>query len=164
MRIQLGCVSCEVVIEFEGCTIITAQGRITVPAGFEPLDLGGSFAASFGPVYVSWADNRLGFLVAERHLNPVGVCHGGAIATFADMQVAVVKTGPGTPAGHMPTIHLDVDYVAPAPLGSWVDLAVSLVKKTRNLIFTQALITADGNIVARSSGIYRNPIKVRAQS
>ena len=79
------------------------------------------------------------------------------------MQVAVVKTGPGTPAGHMPTIHLDVDYVAPAPLGSWVDLAVSLVKNTRNLIFTQALITADGNVVARSSGIYRNPVKAGGQ-
>jgi acyl-coenzyme A thioesterase PaaI-like protein len=80
------------------------------------------------------------------------------------MQVAVVKASLGALAGHMPTIHLDVDYVAPAPLGSWVDLAVSLVKNTRNLIFTQALITADGHVVARSSGIYRNPIKGRTQS
>lgn len=121
------------------------------------MDLGPGFTATFGPVYVRRSDNRLGFRVGERHLNPMMVCHGGAMATFADMQIAVVKAGLGTRAAHMPTIHLDVDYLAMAPAGSWVEMTVTLVKTTRNLAFTQALITADGNLVARSAGIYRNP-------
>jgi hypothetical protein len=41
-------------------------------------------------------------------------------------------------------------------LGAWVEAAVTLVKTTKTLIFTQALITADGDIVARSQAIYCN--------
>jgi len=120
------------------------------------MDLGPGFSAAFGPVYLRRAEQRAGFRVAAQHLNPMDVCHGGAMATFADLQIAVVKLGLGTRSGHLPTIHLDVDYLATAPLGSWVEMAVTLVKTTRNLIFVQALITADGNCVARCSGIYRN--------
>lgn len=126
------------------------------------MDLGPGFTATFGPVYLNRADDRLGFRVARHHLNPMEVCHGGAMSTFADMQIAVVKAGLGTRAGHMPTIHLDVDYLAPAPLDSWVEMRVSLVKTTRNLVFTQALISAGGTLVARSSGIYRNAMAPKA--
>ena len=99
----------------------------------------------------------MGFRIAPNHLNPVGVCNGGAMATFADMQIAaVIAGGPGTSEGHQPTISLNVDYLATASLGAWVEAAVTLVKTTKTLIFTQALITADGEIVARSQAIYRN--------
>jgi acyl-coenzyme A thioesterase PaaI-like protein len=127
------------------------------PIGFEALDLGPGFAQAFGPVYVRRATSSLGFRVAPCHLNPVGVCNGGAMATFADMQIAaVIKSGPGTAPGHQPTISLSVDYLAPAPVDAWVEAAVMLVKRTRTLIFTQALITANGDPVARSTAIYRN--------
>ncbi|MES2681956.1 MAG: PaaI family thioesterase [Pseudomonadota bacterium] len=127
-----------------------------IPEGFESVALGSGFSSLFGPVYRHHTESRLGFRVAPQHLNPVQVCHGGAMATFADMQIAVVAPGLGTQAGHTPTIHLDMDYLAVAPLGSWVEMAVTRLRETRNLIFTQALITADGEPVARSSGIYRN--------
>jgi acyl-coenzyme A thioesterase PaaI-like protein len=98
----------------------------------------------------------LAFRVAPLHLNPVGVCNGGAIATFADMQIAaVVECGPGTAQGHQPTVSLSLDYVAPAPADAWVGAATTLIKSTRTLIFTKAVITADGEIVARSNAIYR---------
>jgi len=77
------------------------------------------------------------------------------MATFADMQIAAFEPGAGTAASHTPTISMHVDYVAPAPLGAWVEAAVTLVKKTPTLIFTQAIITADGHSVARSHAIYR---------
>lgn len=127
-----------------------------VPQGFTMIDLGQGFDLRFGPVYLHRDGGRLGFRVASHHLNPVGGCHGGAMATFADMQIAAVRPGLGTEAGHMPTISLSVDYLAPARLDTWVEAAVSLVKLTRTLAFTQALITANGEPVARSSGIYRN--------
>ena len=79
------------------------------------------------------------------------------MATFADMQIAaVICASPGTADGHQPTISLHVDYLATAPLDAWVEAVVTLVKTTRSLIFTQALIRADGEIVARSQAIYRN--------
>ena len=127
-----------------------------VPQGFEPIRLGNGFDLSFGPVYLHKGERKLGFRVAAHHLNPVDSCHGGAMATFADMQIAAVRPGLGTQAGHMPTINLSVDYLAPARLGSWVEAAVTLVKATRTLVFTQALITVAGEPVARATGIYRN--------
>ena len=128
-----------------------------VPTGFVARPLGGGFAEAFGPVYVNEAARAMGFRVAPKHLNPVGVCNGGAMATFADMQIAAVIAGsPGTSQGHQPTISLNVDYLATAPLGAWVEATVTLVKTTKTLIFTQALIAADGEIVARAHAIYRN--------
>jgi acyl-coenzyme A thioesterase PaaI-like protein len=129
----------------------------SIPTGFVICALGSGFAEAFGTIYVNHATRTLGFWVATKHLNPVGVCNGGAMATFADMQIAaVIGAGPGTSEGHQPTISLSVDYLATAPLGAWVEAAVTLVKATKTLIFTQALITVEGEIVARSQAIYRN--------
>ena len=128
-----------------------------VPCGFEVLSLGSGFAEMFGSIYVNRESKTLAFRVAPIHLNPVNVCNGGAMATFADMQIAaVISAGPGTARGHQPTISLNIDYLATTPLGAWVEAAVTLVKTTRSLIFTQAMIRADGEIVARSQAIYRN--------
>ena len=134
---------------------------VDAPAGFVLRGVGTGFAspAIFGPLYVCMLRGLLGFRVAERHLNPVGVCNGGAMATFADMQIVALEMGAGTGSGHQPTITLSVDYLAPAPLGSWVEAAVTLVKTTRTLIFSQAMITADRVSVARSNAIYRRYVK-----
>lgn len=126
-----------------------------VPEGFEPADLGPGFSAAFGPVYRHRTQQKLGFRVEARHLNPVDVCHGGAMATFADMLIVVVHSGAGSRDGHSPTITMSIDYVGPARAGTWVEGDVMLVKATRTMLFVQSLITADGEIVARTNGIYR---------
>jgi uncharacterized protein (TIGR00369 family) len=126
-----------------------------IPDGFQPVDIGAGWSDKFGPLFVCRDRKLLAFRVSAQHLNPVDACNGGAMATFADMQIMAVEVKAGTRAGHQPTISLSVDYLAPAPLGAWVVAAVTLVKATRTLIFTQALITADNAVVARSTAIYR---------
>jgi uncharacterized protein (TIGR00369 family) len=126
------------------------------PPGFELLDLGSGFAAPFGPVYLNRHGNRLGFRVAPHHLNPVDTCHGGVLATFADMQIAAVRSARDINSKHLPTVSLSVDYLAPVALNSWVEAAVTLVKTTQTLVFTQALLTVNGEAVARAAAIYRN--------
>jgi acyl-coenzyme A thioesterase PaaI-like protein len=135
------------------------RSDIEVPKDFELADLGPGLPRIFGPVYRHARDPRLAFLVCDHHLNPVNVCHGGILATFADMQIAVLKPGFGGGRGHYPTINLSVDYLAPAPLGCWVEAEVALIKKTGRLVFTQALLTVNGGVVARSTAIYRNVTK-----
>ncbi|MDB5577846.1 MAG: thioesterase superfamily protein [Bradyrhizobium sp.] len=125
-----------------------------VPPGFEPAPLNVGYNAGFGPSYFNAQERKIGFRVAPHHLNPGGTCHGGAIATFADMQIMVAGDDPYVT--HKPTISLSIDYLAPPPLGAWVEAEVTCPKVTRSMVFTQALITADGEIVARSSAIYRN--------
>ncbi len=55
----------------------------------------------------------------------------------------------------MPTINLTADFLRPAPLGSWVEGRTDCLRTTRNLVFAQALITADGEPVLRASGIFK---------
>jgi uncharacterized protein (TIGR00369 family) len=126
------------------------------PDGFEPLDLISGYSVAFGPVYLNRSERKLGFRVEKSHLNPFGLCHGGAMATFADLQVIAVKDGPGIKPGFSPTVSMSVDYLSPARLGDWVEATVTLAKATRSLIFTQALITANGETVARATALYRN--------
>jgi uncharacterized protein (TIGR00369 family) len=131
------------------------MNALDIPAGFEPLWLGAGFSEHFGPVYMDRARLRLGLRLAAQHMNPVGACHGGALATFADMQIAVLNRASGSSAGHAPTVHLALDYVRTAPQGSWVAAHVTMLQRTRRLVFTQALIVADDVLMARSNAIYR---------
>jgi uncharacterized protein (TIGR00369 family) len=111
-----------------------------------------------GPLYGKWADDRLvfGFRVEARHCNPGRVAHGGMLATFADMLLPFAARLQSTiPMGFLPTVNLNCDYLAPAPLGSWVEGRAEPVKTTRNLLFAQGLASADGQPVLRANGIFK---------
>ena len=55
----------------------------------------------------------------------------------------------------LPTINLQIDYLAAAPLGAWVQGEAQLLRTTRSLVFMQGLVQADGVSVARTSGIFK---------
>lgn len=127
-----------------------------VPAGFVLADLGPGFGEGFGPVYVDRASHRMAFRVGEQHGNPVGACHGGAMATFADMLLMAHRAGREEGLPHSPTISLSLDYLAPAPIGAWVEAMVTIAKTTGTMVFVQALLTVEDEPVARVHSIYRN--------
>lgn len=128
------------------------------PPGYEHVHPASQigFGRSVGPVFVDRVGHRMAFRVGPEHANPAGVCHGGAMAAFADSQIAAVRDKAYDPEGHSPTISLTVDYIAPAPVGSLVEMQVTLVRRTGTMIFTQAVMMADGAAVARSNAIYRH--------
>ncbi len=55
----------------------------------------------------------------------------------------------------LPTISLQIDYLAPAPLGAWVQGEAEPLRITRSLVFAQGLVTADGVPCARVSGVFK---------
>ena len=127
------------------------------PTGFIAIQARPGYSSAFGTVYLDPEGHRLGFRVRAQHLNPFGSVHGGALSTFADMQVvAISEHENGWPVVHCPTVSLSIDYIGSTPLDAWVEASVQLLKRTRTLIFTQALLSVDGALVARSHGIYRN--------
>ena len=129
-----------------------------VPPGFAPLGIRMGFLESNGPLYLRWTDERvtLGFRVGLRHCNPGNVCHGGMLATFADMLLPIAaRLQSKTEMGFLPTINLTCDFLAPAPLGSWVEGQAQAVTATRNLLFAQGLATADGVACLRANGIFK---------
>ncbi len=130
-----------------------------VPEGFRAREFGGGFIAVNGPLYArrDSAGFRLGFRVEQRHCNPMGICHGGMMATFCDMLLPISAHVLSEEIGQrfLPTINLQIDYLAASPLGAWVQGEAQLLRATRALVFMQGLVTADGATVARVSGIFK---------
>lgn len=130
----------------------------TIPEGFAPLKISMGFLESNGPLYGTWDGShlRLGFRVEERHCNPGMVAHGGMLATFADMLLPIAaRFQSQTDMGFLPTINLTCDFLAPAPLGAWVEGQGEAIKITRNLLFAQGMATADGAPVLRANGVFK---------
>lgn len=129
-----------------------------IPDGFRMLrDVGGQFIQVNGPIYFKKTDAGLaiGLRVEERHCNPMGICHGGMLMTFCDMAMPMAANFANKLAQFLPTISMSTDFVGPAKLGSWLESRTDVLKVTRNLVFTQAIITADGDAVVRASGTFK---------
>ena len=95
----------------------------------------------------------LGLRVERRHCNPGGSCHGGMLSTLADMLLVL---GAGAQTGlsrYMLTVNLSCDFIAPAMEGSWIEGRLQVLRSTRNLVFCQGNLQADGALVLRLSGI-----------
>ena len=131
----------------------------TIPDGFVPLRMGGDYIELNGPIYVrvEAGQLQLGFRVEKRHTNPMGICHGGWMASFADMvlPISVHHQNKELRSRFLPTISLQLDYLAPGSLGAWVQGTGQLLRHTKSLVFAQGLITVDGEPAVRMSGVFK---------
>jgi uncharacterized protein (TIGR00369 family) len=131
------------------------------PEGFRPLTATPERVAGYNPI--AFQARRidgalaLGFRVRPQHLNPGGRCHGGVLASFCDVLLAfaILHDTPALATTILPTVNLNLDYLAAALPGAWVQGIGTTVSVTRNLAVAQALVTADGVPVARASGTYK---------
>jgi uncharacterized protein (TIGR00369 family) len=130
----------------------------SVPSGFVIAAAGSGFASRNATFYGQWINEslRLGFRVSEQHANLGGVLHGGMLATFADtlLPYAAMYQALGG-RRFLPTISLQIDYLAPAAIGAWVQGEAQVLRMTRNMLFMQGMITADDAPIARVSGIFK---------
>jgi uncharacterized protein (TIGR00369 family) len=130
-----------------------------VPAGFEPLTMGGEFMRLNGPLYLRHEGDvvQVGFRVEARHCNPMNICHGGMMASYCDMLLPISAHRKSAEVGQrfLPTINLQIDYLGPAPLGAWVQGEAQVLRVTRSMLFVQGLATADGAPAVRVSGIFK---------
>ncbi len=137
----------------------TAPLAQAIPPGFKPRKFGDGFIGANGPLYTRLHEGRLqvGFLVEERHCNPMGICHGGMLATLADMVCPITAhfTCEAAKNRFLPTISLQIDYIASARLGVWVQAEAEVLRATRSMVFVQGLIKAEETVLARVSGIFK---------
>jgi len=128
------------------------------PEGFQPISVGTGFNVYLGPVYGKIVEGRLrlGMRVGRRHINPHDTCHGGILASFADMQVYVSQQQELW-LRHMlmPTISMSLDYISPALLGDWLEGHTTLLRATKTTLFQQTLATVGDRTIFRSSCVYR---------
>jgi uncharacterized protein (TIGR00369 family) len=127
------------------------------PDGYEPLFAGHlGLSGLTGPYFVRMSKTApvLGFRVEERHLNPSGVCHGGALAAFADHLAVIVRHIAGVTDFSTPTVTLSIGYIAPVPSGSWVEMHGRLLRRTKTLLFGDGLMQVDGAVMTRIDAIF----------
>lgn len=129
-----------------------------IPEGFRLLKHPKGFIEANGPFHGKWDGTHisLGLRVEMRHCNISKICHGGMLATLADMSLAfAAHFQSGQALGFVPTINLACDYLAPAPLGSWIEGRGDVLRATKNLLFMQGIVAADGKPALRMSGIFK---------
>ena len=128
---------------------------------YEVVKLGDPFWVPIGPLYIDKARQRLCMYVSQAACNYTGALHGGALSTLADAQLIALGEHRADPETHTPTVNLTVDFIGMAKEGEWLEAEVTLLRATRRLLFTQAIITVGDRIIGRSNAIYRNNPKSR---
>lgn len=127
------------------------------PAGFIAIPMGTGFNILMGPLYARVVEGRLciGMRIGRRHINPHQTCHGGILASFADMQVYASQMDPRLKHTLLPTMHLDIDFLAPVLLGDWLEGDTTLLRLSKTAVFLQTIGRVGDKAVFRSSGIYK---------
>ena len=139
---------------------MSGQEAEGVPPGFVLFPVAGGFDEACGPLWIKADGDRLvgGFRVEDRHCNPLGICHGGRLASFCDVHMAIAaQFEHDFPTLILPTISLSLDYLGPTAKGSWVETRAEIAKVTRGMVFVSELVTADGQPVVRAHGIFKKP-------
>jgi uncharacterized protein (TIGR00369 family) len=130
-----------------------------VPAGFVQLPQGLGFTDNLQPCYrkVEGDQVSFGFVVASQHSNIMGICHGGALVTLADVAAATgVNVARGQRAGS-PTINLSMDFISAARMGQWIQADIQQVTVKRRFGFSSGTIFSSDGVVARFNGTFYLP-------
>lgn len=136
-----------------------AEDNGGIPEGFLPRRAGGPFLEPIGPIWLRAGEggSSFGIRLERRHCNNQAVAHGGMLATFADLVLGIGGTEQAGAPGHFITVSLVTDYLAPAPLGAWLECRPALLRRTSRLMFVEGRFLADGVPVLRASGVFSLP-------
>lgn len=106
------------------------------------------FMGIAGPLWTrrdaaSW---RYGLLVDERHLNPAGVMHGGALSTLLDHVVSTVAWEACERQACV-TLQLDSQFLSAVKAGQFIEAIAIVEHRTAGLIFMRGRVEAEGAAV-----------------
>ena len=138
---------------------MTGAGKEAVPDGFVRLPEGLGFTDTLQPSYRRVEGDAVcfGLVVEPQHSNSLGICHGGALMTLADITAASgVNLARGKKSGS-PTVNLALDFISSARLGEWIEANVEQVSLKRRFGFCNGVIHNHRGIVARFNGTFYLP-------
>lgn len=130
-----------------------------IPAGFKPLPSASPFNELVGPLHEKRGEGviALGLRVETKHSNSRGICHGGVLATLADLALGygmMAKTGG---RGGFVTAQLSIDYAGSAQVGDWIHSEVQVQRVGSRLGFANGYLCVGENRILRMSGIFALP-------
>lgn len=132
-----------------------------VPDGYEVVKRtqGASFAGLVGPFYAKREGREisLGLRLEPRHLNSRGICHGGLLATLADVALgyACAAAGGAGQGRNFVTIDLSIEYMAGTRAGDWLYSEVQVLNADSRTAAAAGHLLVEGRPVARISANFR---------
>lgn len=114
------------------------------------------FGLTLGPVWYRKQDERTayGLLAGAKHINRNGTVHGGVLLGLADHALGHAS-GEATGGAKQATIHLNLDFVAPAFDGDFVLVDTLVTRRTRAIVFVEGKLRVQSKTVATASGIWK---------
>ena len=138
-----------------------------IPEGFqlEQRIQAHTFGGLAGPFYSRrrGSELSLGLRIEQRHCNSRGTCHGGLLATLADMALGYScalagEAGEGEADEGRPnfvTVDLSLQYLASTQVGDWVQSEVTVLSPGSRTRSATGHLLANGNPVVRISANFR---------
>jgi uncharacterized protein (TIGR00369 family) len=132
-----------------------------IPEGYELVarTQGSTFAGLVGPFYAKREGRKLslGLRIEQRHLNSRGTCHGGLLATLADIALgyACVAASEDGPSRNFVTIDLSVEYMASTQAGDWLYSDVKVLNADSRTAAAAGHLLVEDRPVARISANFR---------
>ena len=132
---------------------------MTPPEGFQQLPEGLGFGDRLQPFYRRVRGDRVSFglVVQEQHLNLMGIIHGGALMTLADIAAATSIHLLRDQPAPSPTINLSFDFMAPGRVGRWLETRADHVQVKRRFGFCSGAIYDGETPILRYSGAFYFP-------
>ena len=128
-----------------------------IPAGFTKVERNrpNPFNELVGPFYIrrEGDDVSLGIRIEERHTNSRGICHGGFLATMADLALGYACATVGGQTSFV-TINLSLDFAGSAVPGDWVASKVEVQKAGSRIAFANCYLMANGVRLVRASAVF----------
>jgi acyl-coenzyme A thioesterase PaaI-like protein len=94
------------------------------------------------------------FFVKQDHQGPPGYAHGGVLATALDEAMALLLHAEGL---RTLTAGLDVSLRAPVPVGTYVEVAASVVERAERRVVLEATAANEEGVVATARGTFMEP-------
>ncbi len=128
-----------------------------VPAGFREIERLSPFNALIGPLYARRRKGRelsIGIRIERKHVNSRGICHGGLLATLADLSLGYAMHAKAEGKIGFVTAHLAVDYAGSARIGDWIESQVEIQRMGTRLAFANCYLAAGKRRIVRASAIF----------
>jgi uncharacterized protein (TIGR00369 family) len=126
------------------------------PEGFRLIPRLSPFNSLVGPLYERRRGDEvsIGVRIDEKHTNSRGICHGGLLATIADLSLGYAMLAKTGGKGGFVTAHLAVDYAGAARIGDWVESAVEVQRMGKRLAFANCYLVCGEARIVRASAIF----------
>ena len=128
-----------------------------IPAGFVPIERRqGPFNALVGPLFQRREGERfiVGLRIEAKHTNSQGICHGGVLATLADLALGYAMIGKVEGDASFVTVNLSIDYAGSAMPGDWIESDVVVQRAGTRMAFCNGYLVVGDKRIVRMSAVF----------